>query len=285
MLLHEAIECLHIEPGKTYLDATLGGGGHARAMLQAEPTCRLIACDWDARSLEEHGEPLVAEFPDRVTLIWTNFSQIGFQLKRLGITSVQGILADFGTSRFQIEAGAGFSCARNTPLDMRMSPAHQQTTAAMIIGQATAHELTHIIGTYGEERHAKHIAETIVAKRMIAPLRTTADLAQLIEVILPHEQGKIHPATRTFQALRIVVNKELENISGLLAAARTVLASGGRMVCISFHSLEDRLVKREFTEKSEYWQVITPRGITASTEEITANPSSRSARLRAAVRC
>lgn len=285
VLLKETIEFLRPIPGGVYIDATFGGGGHSRALLEAEPTITILACDWDAATLEQYSSALTADFPGRVTALWTNFAKLSLHLKRLGIEQVDGIIADFGTSRFQIEAGAGFSWSRTTPLDMRMSPAHQQTTAAMIINQASTDELMYIIGTYGEERHAKEIALAIVEQRKRSPIMTTEDLTTVVEKIMPrYNREKIHPATRTFQAFRIVVNKELDNISALLTLARTTIRPGGRIVCISFHSLEDRIVKQEFSNNPATWNIVTPQIILPSAEEITQNPPSRSARLRAAAR-
>ncbi len=285
VLLEETIRLLDPIPGGIYIDATFGGGGHSRALLTAVPGIQLIACDWDAAILEAYSSTLVAEFPGQITPLWTNFAKLSLHIRRMGIEAVDGIIADFGTSRFQIEAGAGFSWSRPTPLDMRMSAAHQQTTAAMIINQASADELMYIIGTYGEERHAKDIAQAIVAARKQSPITTTAQLTALIETIIPrYRTDTIHPATRTFQAFRIVVNKELENISALLTYARSIIRPGGRIACISFHSLEDRIVKQEFNTLPSLWKPIPPYPTVASKEEIMRNPPSRSARLRGATK-
>lgn len=281
VMVREVVEYLAPRPHGVYVDVTFGGGGHSAAILQAEPTCTIIACDWDAQALEVNGPLLELKFSGRVTLLWTNFSRLSEHLRKMGVTHVDGILADFGTSRYQIETGAGFSYARDTPLDMRMSSAHHKTTAYDILRQASEHELVHILGTYGEERNAKRIAQEIVAARTRGEaVKTTTDLVRLIERIIPYRDNSIHPATKTFQALRIVVNKELENINALLSQAPNILSPGGRLVCISFHSLEDRMVKHAFVERRDVWRIITPQIVTPTDAEIKGNSASRSARLR-----
>lgn len=227
---------------------------------------------------------LQEKFGDRLRLIWGNFALLYKILKKEGICHVDGILADFGPSTIQLKNKAGFSFASDTLLDMRMSPAHQKTTAQEIINTATEKKLRDIFWEFGEEPFAKHIARAIVMHRK-QKNQTTAQLAQLIETIKPKRLGKkIHPATKVFQALRIYINKELENISAFLASALDVLKPGGRLVCISFHSLEDRLVKRFFNqhERMQQLTVLTPKVVTATEVELLENPSSRSARLRAA---
>lgn len=285
VMVREVVEYLAPVPHGVYIDVTFGGGGHSAAILQAEPTCRIIACDWDTNALTVNGPILEQKFPGRVTLLWTNFARLSDHLRKMGVAKVNGILADFGTSRYQIETGSGFSYARDTPLDMRMSPAHQKTTAYDILHQASEHELVHILGTYGGERHAKGIAhEIILARTRGESLKTTSDLVRVIERVIPTRDSAIHQATKTFQALRIVVNKELENIHALLTQAPAIIAPGGRLVCISFHSLEDRLVKDAFVERRDVWNIITPKIVIPSDDEIKANPASRSARLRCAQR-
>jgi len=280
----EAVQWLNVQPHGVYVDVTFGGGGHSEAILQAEPTCRVIACDWDTEAIEMNGHRLRELYGDRITFVWTNFAKLGFHLKRLGVGKVQGILADFGTSQHQIFTKEGFSFEANTPLDMRMSPAHQQTTAAHIVNHAPEEELMYIIGQYGEERQAKIIARAIGEARKKKPITTTHDLASVILQVIPRGGARIHPATRTFQALRIVVNKELDNITALLVQAPALLMPGGRLVCISFHSLEDRLVKQGFLENPSVWQILTRAIVTPTEAECSTNPSARSARLRAAER-
>jgi len=284
VLVHEVVEQLRPLAGGVYVDVTFGGGGHTEALLRAEPGCRVIACDWDEQALRLNAPRLEALFPGRLTIIWTNFARLSYQLKEHKIGKVNGILADFGTSQYQIKESKGFSFAIESALDMRMSPAHQQVTAAHIVNQSTPEELLHILWEYGEERFARQIVQAIVAVRKIAPLTTTTMLAELIEGVVPRAGSRIHPATKTFQALRMVVNKELENIKALLARSADLLVPGGRFAAISFHSGEDRLVKHFFNDNKATWNVITKHPITASHEERELNPSSRSAKLRVAER-
>lgn len=282
VLVHEVIEYLNPQPHKTYVDATFGGGGHTRAILMAEPTCKVVAFDWDKVAIER-GEQLQKEFPDRVTLIWANFSRIADELKKKKIGRVDGVLADFGTSQFQIATRPGFSFAGDTPLDMRMSPEFQKTTAATIINKASEEELIAIFSEYGEERRSRTLARAIVEARQKQKITTTKQLAEIVRSRVPRT-GKIHPATRVFQALRLVVNKELEYIKSFLYHIPQVLADGGRLVCISFHSLEDRLVKQYLRDNKQLFKLLTEKVVVPTQEEVAANPSSRSARLRAAVR-
>lgn len=283
VLVDEVITWLNPVPGALYVDVTFGGGGHTEAILRAEPTCKVIACDWDEQALLLNQPRLEALFPGRVTFVWTNFSRLYHHLKQRGIGKVQGILADFGTSQYQIKEREGFSFANETPLDMRMSPAHHHTTAATIVNHSTPEELRHILWEYGEERYARQIVDAIVAARKIKPITTTVALAELIARVVPRGATRIHPATRTFQALRIVVNKELDNIKALLTQAPELLVPGGRLVCITFHSLEDRIVK-QMMQDDQRFRVLTKRIVTATDDELRANPSSRSAKLRAAER-
>ena len=285
VLINEVLEYLAIGPGKTYLDVTFGSGGHTRAILEREPTSRVIAIDWDMKAIEEFGLPMQEEFGDRLTLLWGNFALLYRILKREGIKSVDGILADFGTSQIQIAHRAGFSVYRDTPLDMRMSPSHQKVTAAIVLNKASAATLQEIFSDFGQERYSKTIAQAIVQERQVKRFKTTGQLVDLIERVTPKQKGRrtIHPATRVFQALRIYVNHELDNITAFLKSAMTILPVGGRLVCISFHSLEDRLVKDFFKEqaKAENATVLTKQIVIAQAEELKRNPSARSAKLRA----
>jgi 16S rRNA (cytosine1402-N4)-methyltransferase len=293
VLTKEVIEQLKPKPNGLYIDATFGGGGHTTAILQAEPTCKVIAIDWDKVAIETNGPPIKQQFGDRIKLIWGNFAKLYLILKKekwikstCRIKQVDGILADFGTSQFQIHQKEGFSFQTNTPLDMRMSPAHQRVTAEQIINSASERELTEIFFKYGEEKKSKKIAREIVAQRKIKPITTTRELAEIIEYITPRTKitaiKKIHPATKIFQALRIVVNKELENIEIFIKAAINALAPNGKIACISFHSLEDRIVKNTFKKHQDELEILTNKPITASQEEIERNPSARSAKLRVA---
>ena len=287
VLVNEVIHYLNVKPHKTYLDVTFGSGGHTREILKKEPTCKVIALDWDINAIEDYGPQLYEEFGDRIQLVWGNFAILYKIAKKEKIGPFDGILADFGTSQIQIMERPGFSIYRDLPLDMRMSPSHHPLTAAEVIARSTQEKLQEIFWQLGEERHGKKIAQIIVETRSRNPIKTTGQLATLIEKVVPQKRGeKTHPATKVFQALRIFVNKELENITSFLSAAVPLLKPEGRLVCISFHSLEDRIVKDFFQEKGSQGilEVLTPKVVVASREEIEKNPSSRSAKLRAAER-
>lgn len=284
VLVNEVLEYLAPKPGGVYIDATFGGGGHTRAILEKEPTSSVIAFDWDKIAIETNGPALQEEFGDRLRLIWGNFGQMGLLLKKHKINKVDGILADFGTSQFQIKEREGFSFARSTPLDMRMSQGHYKVTAADIVNFADEKELVHVFGELGEEPASRTIARALIAARKGKKIRTTGDLVDIILSVKPYREGHIHPATRVFQALRIAVNKELENIHSFLITSPQVLNAGGRLVCISFHSLEDRLVKQFIRDHAADFKNLTPKVVMATEQEVKENPSSRSARLRAAQR-
>lgn len=285
VLVNEVLECLDLKPNGVYIDCTFGGGGHTRAILEKEPTATVIAMDWDMTAFELNSEKLIEEFGERVSFVWGNFAQIEQKIKPLGLERIDGILADFGTSQYQIKRRAGFSFAIDSPLDMRMSPSHQKVTAAMIVNYASEKELNHIFMTYGEEYKSRPIVAAIIAERAKKPFKTTKQLADLLVKITPRAGRKIHPATKVFQALRIAVNHELEQIEAFMPAAMRMLTPGGRLVCISFHSLEDRLVKQYFRQRANEFnsefEVVTPRVVIAQQEELLVNPSSRSAKLRA----
>ena len=285
VLVNEVLEYLDPKPGRVYLDVTFGSGGHTRAILTKEPSCKVIAMDWDMLALEQFGQPMEAEFGDRLQLLWGNFSLLYKILKKEDIQSLDGILADFGTSQVQIMERAGFSVYRDSPLDMRMSPPHQQMTAADVLAGSSEEKLRQLFWQLGDERYAKQIARAIVEERIKRRIKTTLQLADLVSKAVPHDpKRKIHPATKVFQALRIYVNKELANIESLLAVAARTVKPGGRIVCISFHSLEDRIVKRFFQEHESkgIMSIVTPHAIVAGANEIRENPSARSAKLRAA---
>lgn len=284
VLTKEVLTYLSPQPHGIYVDATFGGGGHTRAILESEPTCKVIALDWDQDSLDRHAPPLQEEFGERLTIVWGNFAHLEKLLHKQGIKSIHGIIADLGTSQYQIFEKSGFSFLQNTPLDMRMSPAHQRKTAADILNHYSPEDLARVFYEYGEIYYSRALAQAIVTKRQHKQFSTTK---QLIDVIMELVKGKeahrrTHPATKAFQALRIEVNQELENIMHFLNASVKVLASAGRLVCISFHSLEDRIVKHFFREHKVMLEILTPKPILASPEELTANPSARSAKLRAA---
>ncbi len=286
VLLDEVLHFLAPEPGKVYVDVTLGGGGHTRAILTSQPDCKIIGMDWDESVIKTTGESLKAEFPGRFIPVWGNFSKINGALNKIGYKKVDGILADFGTSQIQIANTAGLSIFQDKFLDMRMSSAFFKVTAQDVLKNFKEKDLAKIFFEYGEERYGNRIARAIVETRQKTPLRTTKQLAELIKSVVPGSKGsKIHPATRVFQALRIYVNKELENIQSFLVNSLKVLAPNSRIVCISFHSLEDRIVKHFFREQSKNplikSEVLTPRVCTATEEELAYNRSSRSAKLRA----
>ncbi len=286
VLVDEVLNYLNPQPGKTYLDVTFGSGGHSHAILEYEPNCNVIAMDWDAVSLETYAPFLQKKFGDRVQIIWGNFAHIYRLLKKVGIKKVDGILADFGTSYMHIKEREGFSVYLDTPLDMRMSPAHQQLTAAHVVNSSSQEKLQEIFWQLGEEKQAKKIARIIVQKRREKPIKTTRDLASIIERITPARlRRKIHPATKVFQALRMYINQELDNIAAFLSASLTILNTNGRLVCISFHSLEDRLVKQFFKEheKEGHIRILTKKVVVATKKEVEENPSARSAKLRAAI--
>lgn len=284
VLVNEVLTYLNPQPNKVYLDVTFGGGGHTRAILEAEPTCKVIAMDWDASAIETFGLPLQEEFGDRLTFIWSNFGDMYRKLKKQGITAVDGVLADFGTSQVQIFEKEGFSFSHDTPLDMRMSTAHYKVTAALVVNKASEEKLREIFAQLGEERQAKRIAYFIVEERKKKRIKTTLQLAQLIERVVPRAKHiKTHPATKVFQALRMYVNHELENLHSFLSTVGRVIRPGGHLVCISFHSLEDRMVKDAFRqgEIDGNWLQLTKKVVVATDEELKQNPSARSAKLRA----
>ncbi len=283
VLLEEAVEQLAIKPHGVYLDATFGGGGHTRKILSTNPTCKVIALDWDKEAIERNAPALQEEFGDRFIIEWGNFTNCYKLLKKHKITELDGALADFGTSLFQIRNEDGFSFNNDTPLDMRMSKGHHYFNAAYIVNRFEQREIADIIFKYGEDTQARKIAAAICTAREMNPIQTTKQLADLIKKTLPMTgYQRIHPATKTFQALRIFVNKELENIELYLQNVTPLIKKGGRIACISFHSLEDRIVKDFFRNNPTSLTNLTKKPITPSEEEMAANRASRSAKLRAA---
>jgi len=256
------------------LDATVGGGGHSRLILQADPSVRLVAVDQDESAIAAARTNL-SEFSDRVTFWQGNFSSFDPQGKQF-----DGVLADLGVSSAQFDIPErGFSFRHEAPLDMRMDQS-QDLTAADIVNHWDETDLANLIYNYGEERLSRRIARKILEQR---PFQTTTELAEAISYCVPrkYRYGRIHPATRTFQALRIAVNQELEVLETLLQKAPDWLAPGGRLAIISFHSLEDRMVKHSLKE-NPVLKVITKKPITAADAELESNPRSRSAKLRVA---
>lgn len=284
-MVEEVLHYLHTKPGNLYIDVTFGAGGHTRALLESDPTCKVIALDWDQYAIETYGPALKEEFGDRFKLIWGNFGLLYKILKNERIPLVDGILADFGTSQVQIQRLPGMSFSRDTFLDMRMSPAHQTITAAHVLETASEKKLYEIFMELGEEQKARAIAQAIVKERASRkPIQTTTQLAALVQTVVPPYVRNVHSATKVFQALRVYVNQELNNISAFLPAAVQALKKDGVLVCISFHSLEDRLVKQFLSEHEGLGAItiLTKKVAVPSPEEIEGNPSSRSAKLRAA---
>lgn len=283
VLLAEVMAALNPRPGGIYVDATLGLGGHSEAVLQrSSPSGRLIAFDWDEEALRLAAERL-SPFSGRVTLLRRNFAEIAEALAGLAVAGVDGILVDAGMSSLQVDQGGrGFSFQRDEPLDMRMDGRRGQT-AADLLAAASETELADIFFYYGEERQARRIAKAIAEVRMKSPLRTSQELAELVAWAIPKRfhPSKIHVATKVFQALRISINNELENLARLLADAPALLNRHGRLAVISFHSLEDGLVKRTFRTAHGLAEK-TKHPIGAGDDEIARNPRARSARLRVA---
>ncbi len=282
VMLEEVLHYLDPQPGQVIVDGTVGGGGHARAILERIlPGGTLIGVDRDPFMLERARQALPA---DRVILVHGRFDQLREILDDLGIACVDGVLLDLGVSSDQLaDPERGFSFRSSAPLDMRMDPTQAGLTAAEIVNRASESELVQILRTYGEERFARRIARAIVQARRRAPLRTAKELAQVVADAVPpnYERGRIHPATRTFQALRIVVNDELNALARFFQMVPRCLKPGGRAVVISFHSLEDRVVKHAFANR-ELWDRLTKKPVRPSSEEVAQNPRARSARLRAA---
>jgi len=288
-------------PGAVLVDATLGRAGHARALLAAHPGLALVGLDTDAQAIEESSR-LLAPYTDRVTLAHAVYDQIADVLARQGVTRVQGVLFDLGVSSPQLdEPGRGFAYSYDAPLDMRMDRS-QPLTAAEVLNTYSAARLARVLREYGEERYARRIADAVVRARSAAPLTSTGQLSEIIRDSIPAPARRTggHPAKRTFQALRIEVNAELDVLARALPAALDALAVGGRIVVLAYHSLEDRAVKRALTARAED---TTPRGLPVplaeaspqfklltrgaerpSREELAANPRAASARLRAAER-
>ncbi|MCD6550973.1 16S rRNA (cytosine(1402)-N(4))-methyltransferase RsmH [Thermotoga sp.] len=281
VMVREVIEYLKPEDEKIILDCTVGEGGHARAILESCPGCRLIGIDVDSEVLQIAEEKL-REFSVRVSLFKASYKEADFLLKTLEVEKVDGILMDLGVSTYQLKGeNRGFTFEREEPLDMRMD-LESEMTAQKVLNELNEQELARIIFEYGEEkRYARRIARKIVENR---PLNTTFDLVKAVSEALPfHEirRRKRHFATKTFQAIRIYVNRELENLREFLGKAEKLLKVGGRIVVISFHSLEDRIVKEAF-KSSKRLRILTEKPVRPSEEEIRENPRSRSARLRAA---
>lgn len=288
VLLAEVLHFLDPSPGEIYVDATFGGGGYTRAILEAAP-CRVVAIDRDSDAVPR-AIPFKEKWGERFDFLHGTFSGLPALLSTLALTQVNGIVFDLGVSSFQLDQEErGFSFSKAGPLDMRMS-GEEGESAFELLKRASAEELADILYYYGEERKARPIARALVAYREKQPLETTTQLAALVEKIIPRRPGNphkpsIHPATRTFQALRIFVNNELKEIHDALESCRSLLAPQGRLVVVSFHSLEDRIIKQFLKTSplsSDFWEILTPKPVTPSLQETSNNPRARSAKLRAA---
>ena len=283
VLLAEVLEWLAPEDGGVYVDGNLGLGGHSEKILEeSAPHGRLIAFDWDAEAMAIARERLAC-FGDRVTFVRRNFAAVKEVLAEEGIDKVNGLLLDLGLSSLQLdESGRGFTFKGSEPLDMRMDDRGART-AADLLNTSSQEELADIFYYYGEERQARPIAASIVEARRKEPFVTTEQLVKVVEWAVPKRfhPKKIHVATKVFQALRIAVNRELENLAQILEDGAGVLAPGGRFCVISFHSLEDRMVKKAFNENSGL-RVLTRKPVIAGAEELAVNPRARSAKLRVA---
>lgn len=284
----DVLHYLNPRPGAVIVDGTVGSGGHSLAMLpRMLPDGRLVAVDRDSAALEAARRRLT-EFEPQVSFHHENFRDLPALLQTLRHPRVDGILLDLGMSSPQVDDPArGFSFAREGPLDMRMD-LEQEDTAETLVNGLTADELADLLERFGEERFARRIARRIAQERRIRPITTTAQLARLIVGAVPAgaRRGRLHPATRTFQALRIAVNDELGALAAFLARLPELLTPGGRAVIITFHSLEDRLVKQAVvqTARRGVWAVLTKKPVRPSEDEVSQNPRARSAKLRAVER-
>jgi len=298
VLLEETMKALAVQPGGRYIDCTVDGGGHALAILErSSPGGQLLGIDADPEAIKAARAKLEA-YRKAILLVNENFANLQAICIKYDFFPVHGILFDLGLSSLQLNGnGRGFSFQHDAPLDMRFNPS-QDTTAADIVNNSSEAELSHLIRTYGEESHSRRIAQYILRER---PIRSTLHLAWTVERAVGRRRGRIHPATKTFQALRIVVNRELENLETALKQTIEFLGFEGRLVVISYHSLEDRIVKRFMQQEARgcicppdapvcvcgrkpRLKLINKRVITPSEAEIRLNPRSRSARLRAAER-
>jgi 16S rRNA (cytosine1402-N4)-methyltransferase len=292
-----AVEHLNVRDGGVYIDATFGAGGYSRAVLAAA-TCTVIGIDRDRNAIAQ-GFDLVESAGGRLTLVEDRFSNLAQVARSVGHEAVDGVVLDLGVSSMQLDEGArGFSFRLDGPLDMRMGGSGP--SAADVVAQASERDLAAIIATLGEERHARAVARAIVRARAEAPIRTTRELSGIVERLVRAHPGAIHPATRTFQALRIFVNEELDELAAALMSAERVLRPGGRLAVVSFHSLEDRIVKAylvargrrsaasrhapETVHAPASFRILTSRPVVADETEIARNPRARSAKLRAAER-
>ena len=279
----EVVRALNPRGGQLFVDCTLGGGGHTEALLEAAEDVRVIGFDCDPAAIDAAGERL-ARFGDRVSFVRSTFEELEPRLRDRGISRIDGLVADLGVSSPQIDdPDRGLSFRSEGPIDMRMDPEGEQTALDLIAG-LTQDKLADVIYQLGDERRSRRIARCIKQALAAGELTTTLDLRRaVVRAVGPRRVGNIDPATRTFQALRIAVNRELDQLEQLLGAAAEMVCPGGTAVFISFHSLEDRMVKRAFQQR-ELWRRLTPKPQVPSEHEQANNPRSRSAKLRAATR-
>nr|WP_321464981.1 16S rRNA (cytosine(1402)-N(4))-methyltransferase RsmH [uncultured Desulfobulbus sp.] len=284
VLLDEVLDALQPVTGGIYVDGTFGLGGHTRAILErSKPHGQVVGFEWDEDAV--NAGPDVGEYEDRFTLIHASYADLVDELSLRGLGPVNGLIADLGVSSLQLDRGErGFSFRVDSDLDMRMDR-RRSVSAADLIAQSSEEQLADIFFHYGEERQARRIAKFVVQARQQAPITTTGQLAALVADAVPRRfhPPKIHVATRVFQALRIAVNGELDNLSRLLNTAPQVLAPGARVAMITFHSLEDRIVKQMFLKNPAY-RIISKRPIEPTDQEMQRNPRARSAKLRVAER-
>ena len=300
VLLAESVGYLAPEGGGLFVDATLGLGGHSEALLVASPDARVLGIDRDPEALA-FASARLAGFGERFSAVHANFKEIAEVLERAGVGEVSGVLADLGVSSLQFDAAErGFSFRQDAPLDMRMDARGGEETAAELLARLPEEEIARIIFEYGEERKSRKIARWIVERREEGrPIETTAVLAELVARAVGYKRtDRIHPATRTFQALRIAVNHELEGLEAFLETSVDLLQSSGRLAVISFHSLEDRIVKRTLRRLAgkcecdrrlpvcacgarRAVEILTRRPVTPAAAELDENPRARSAKLRA----
>lgn len=300
VLLDECIEGLAIKPDGIYVDGTCGGGGHSFEIAKRLTTGRLIGIDQDEDAIKAASKRL-SVYGDKITMVRNNFSELSDICKDLGIEKIDGLLIDLGVSSFQLdEAERGFSYSADAPLDMRMDQ-RKKLSAYDVVNTYSEEELRRILFEYGEEKFSAKIAEKIVSERSRSPIRTTLELSELIKSAIPAaaRNGGHHPAKRSFQAIRIEVNGELDVISPAINSAASLLNKGGRMAIITFHSLEDRIVKQTYAKLAEGCvcpksfpvcvcgnkpkiKIITKKPILPSEKELEENPRSRSAKLRVA---
>jgi 16S rRNA (cytosine1402-N4)-methyltransferase len=282
VLPNQTLTLLDPQPGEIWVDATIGAGGHARLIAErVGPAGHVIGLDQDPGMLDR-AKSRVAGLP--VTLLNANFDQLAAALNTVGVKEIDGLFADLGFASGQMDdAARGFSFQQDGPLDMRLDQTAGES-AADLIARLSEFDLANVIYEYGEERHSRRVARKIVEVRQQTPIRTTGQLADIVRRCVPRERGRnFDPATRVFQGLRIAVNDELGSLDRLLAQLPRVVKAGGRVGIVSFHSLEDRRVKRAFQDR-ETWQPLTKKPVQAGDDEVRDNPRSRSAKLRVARR-